>query len=396
MNRVLLSLILSSILVIPSFGKEVKIGILLGFTGPIESLTPDIAAGAELAMQEATDSGLLLGGNTVIGVRADSTCTDSAAAVSAAERLITSDGVVAIMGADCSGVTTAVANNVAIPNGVVSISPSATSPALSTINDKGYFFRTAPSDARQGEVLANIVMSKGINELALTYVNNDYGTGLSTAFSTAYEALGGKITINAAHEDGKADYAAEVGALAATGSEHLAVFGYIDQGGKGIIQTSLDTDAFSKFIFADGMVGDSLTDTFGPLLDGAIGTTAGSDSQGSKTFAEFARASGVAKPNGPYVPEAYDAAALIILAMQAAGSDSRSAIQSEIISVANAPGIKVLPGELAKGLEILQGGGEINYEGASNVKFTDVGEATGSFKELVVKGGKFETVRIHR
>ena len=122
---------------------DAKVGIILGFTGPIESLTPDMAASAELALKEASDSGILLGGTTLTPVRGDSTCIDSAAATSAAERLITSDGVVAIMGADCSGVTTAIANNTAVPNGVVMVSPSATSPALTTIEDNGYFFRTA-------------------------------------------------------------------------------------------------------------------------------------------------------------------------------------------------------------------------------------------------------------
>ena len=108
-----------------------------------------MADGAEMAMKEVTDSGLLLDGQKIESVRADSTCTDAAAASAAAERLITSDGVAAIMGADCSGVTTAIANNVAVPKGVVMVSPSATSPALTTINDNGFFFRTAPSDARR-------------------------------------------------------------------------------------------------------------------------------------------------------------------------------------------------------------------------------------------------------
>ena len=96
---------------------EIKIGVILGFTGPIESLTPTMASSAELAMKEASDSGLLLGGATVSSVRADSTCVDAGAATSAAERLVTSDNVAAIMVADCSGVTTAIANNVAVPNG---------------------------------------------------------------------------------------------------------------------------------------------------------------------------------------------------------------------------------------------------------------------------------------
>ena len=152
---------------------DVKVGVLLGFTGPIESLTPDMANSAELAFKEASDSGLLLGGKKIVPVRADSTCVDSAAATAAAERLISSEGVAAIYGADCSGVTGAVANNVAVPNGVVMISPSATSPGLSTIKDNGFFFRTSPSDARQGQVLAAVLKSRGIKEVAVTYTNND-------------------------------------------------------------------------------------------------------------------------------------------------------------------------------------------------------------------------------
>ena len=100
-----------------------------------------------------------MSGNTTIkGVRADSTCVGAAAATAAAEILVTSDKVNAIVGADCSGVTTAILQNVAMPNGVVMISPSATSPALSTLPDNGLFFRTAPSDARQGEIVANILI----------------------------------------------------------------------------------------------------------------------------------------------------------------------------------------------------------------------------------------------
>ena len=373
-------------------GHELKMGVILGFTGPIESLTPDMAAAAELAMKET--AGKVLDGKTVVSVRGDSTCTDAAAATAAAERLITSDGVVGIMGADCSGVTTAIANNVGVPNGVVMVSPSATSPALSTIEDKGFFFRTAPSDARQGQVLADILKDKGITNVAVTFTNNDYGKGLEASFTAAFAANGGKVAISAAHEDGKADYSAEVGALAAAGAEHLAVFGYVDQGGKGIIQTSLDTGAFEKFILADGMIGESLIAAIGDDLNGTIGTLPGSESAGAAKFKEVATAGGLAKNDGPFMPESYDAAALMILAMQAAGSADRAAMQAKIMSVANAPGEKILPGELVKALEILKSGGEVDYEGASNVTFTDVGEAAGSYKELEVKGGKFETVKI--
>ncbi len=184
-------MLMAGSLVLPAVAlADIKMGIILGFTGPIESLTPDMAGSAEVAFKEASDSGNLLGGEKIVVVRADSTCIDAGAATAAAERLVTSEKVVAIMGADCSGVSTAIANNVAVPNGVPMISPSSTSPALTTIEDNGYFFRTAPSDARQGQVLAKIVMERGISEIAVTHTNNDYGKGLTDSFSSAYTALG--------------------------------------------------------------------------------------------------------------------------------------------------------------------------------------------------------------
>ena len=316
---------------------EIKIGVILGFTGPIESLTPTMASSAELAMKEVSDSGLLLGGASVSSVRADSTCVDAGAATSAAERLVTSDNVAAIMGADCSGVTTAIANNVAVPNGVTIISPSATSPALTDIDDKGYFFRTAPSDARQGQVLAQVVMDRGISELAVTYTNNDYGKGLSDSFVNAFKAMGGSVTAEVPHEDGKGDYSAEVSTLSASGATEVAVLGYVDQGGRGIIQSSMETGAFSRFILADGMIGDSLIENVDGDLTGTFGTLPGSESEGANMFKAMASSNGI-PGDGPFEPESYDAAALIMLAIQAGNSADRSSIAQNVMGVANAPG----------------------------------------------------------
>ena len=394
MKKYTLIAIMSALLMTNAYADSIKIGILVGFTGPIESLTPAIAQGAELAMQEASESGNLLGGRTVESVRGDSTCTDAAAATAAAERLITSDKVAAIMGADCSGVTMAVANNVGIPNGVVMISPSATSPALSTLDDNGYFFRVAPSDARQGQVLADILKRRGVTNVAITYTNNDYGKGLADSFGAAFKAIGGTIGMTAAHEDGKADYTAEVGALSATGAEHLVVFGYVDQGGKGILQAALDTGAFSSFFGADGMAGMSLIENLGDSIEGFVTTVPGSDSAGATNFQDIAMAAGL-DGSGPFVGEAYDAAALIILAMQAAGSVDRAAIQSKVMDVANAPGEMIMPGELAKALQILADGGDVDYVGASNVELNDIGETFGSYKEQVIENGKYTVVQYH-
>ena len=370
-------------------GHAIKMGVILGFTGPIESLTPAMAASAELAFKEASDSGALLGGKTISVERADSTCVDSAAATSAAEGLI-SGGVVAIMGADCSGVTGAIASNVAVPKGVVMISPSATSPGLTTLDDNGYFFRTAPSDARGGQILADITKDRGVKSVAITYTNNDYGKGLADVYEAAVKAHGIKVTTVAAHEDGKADYAAEVATLASAGGDAIAVIGYLDQGGKGIIQGSLDSGAFDTFILSDGMIGDSLTDSFGKALNKSFGSIPGSTGKGAGVFSKVAKAAGI-DSSGPYTGESYDAAALITLAMQAGGKADRAAFQKNVMSVANAPGTKIYPGQLKKALDLLAKGKAVNYEGATGVEFTEVGEAFGSFLEKEIKGGKFKT-----
>ena len=370
-------------------GHAIKMGVILGFTGPIESLTPAMAASAELAFKEASDSGALLGGKTISVERADSTCVDSAAATSAAEGLI-SGGVVAIMGADCSGVTGAIASNVAVPKGVVMISPSATSPGLTTLDDNGYFFRTAPSDARGGQILADITKDRGVKSVAITYTNNDYGKGLADVYEAAVKAHGIKVTTVAAHEDGKADYAAEVATLASAGGDAIAVIGYLDQGGKGIIQGTLDSGAFDTFILSDGMIGDSLTDSFGKALNKSFGSIPGSTGKGAGVFSKVAKAAGI-DSSGPYTGESYDAAALITLAMQAGGKADRAAVQKNVMSVANAPGTKIYPGQLKKALDLLAKGKAVNYEGATGVEFTEVGEAFGSFLEKEIKGGKFKT-----
>lgn len=395
MNRLVLAAAISAVFTTIAVAQdEVKIGMLQGFTGPTESLVAPMAKGGELAIQEVSDSGIFLGGKKVVSVRGDSTCIDAAAATAAAERLVTSDGVSAINGATCSGATTAVLNNVVVPNGIVMISPSATSPALSKIEDNGLFFRTAPSDARQGEIMADVLGSRSISSVALTHTNNDYGKGLADSFKAAFEAAGGEVTITAAHEDGKADYSAEVGALSAAGGDMLVVAGYLDQGGKGIIQASLDSGAFDRFMLPDGMVGDSLTGNFGADINGSFGTVPGTDSPGAAMMGSITEGMDFSGTD-PYVPECYDASALILLAMQSANSSDSAEFKDHIMTVANAPGEKIYPGELAKALQILADGGEIDYDGGSAVELVGSGESAGSFREVEVKEGKFETVTYH-
>lgn len=390
MKKLLLATTATALLATAGHAEDVKLGILYGFTGPIESLTGPMAAGAELAMKEVTDSGLLLDGAKVSGERADSGCIDNGMAVASAERLI-AGGIKGLVGADCSGVTGAVLQNVAIPNGMVMISPSATSPGLTTMEDNGLFFRTSPSDAREGEVMAEILQERGVKSIALTYTNNDYGKGLADAIQTSFEAVGGEVTIVTAHEDGKADYSAEVGALASAGGDLLVVAGYLDQGGAGIIKGALDAGAWDTFGLPGGMIGDNLPKTIGSDLNGSYGQVAGTQGTGIDTFTAMADSVGF-DGSSPYTPEAYDAAALIMLAMQAAGSAEPGDYKAKIMDVANAPGEQIFPGELAKALELIKAGKDVDYVGASAVELIGPGESAGTYKMIEVKDGQNETI----
>ncbi|OOY16098.1 branched-chain amino acid ABC transporter substrate-binding protein [Thioclava sediminum] len=375
-----------------AYADDVKMGVLLGFTGPLESLAPPMAQGAEMAIKEVSDSGKLLGGDTVTAVRGDSTCVDAAAATAAGETLVTTDKVAGIMGAMCSGATTAVLQNVAMPNGVVMISPSATSPALSTLEDDGLFFRTAPSDARQGEVMADEILEKGIKNVAVTYTNNDYGKGLADSFEKAYKAKGGSVTISAAHEDGKGDYSAEVASLASAGGDALVIVGYIDQGGSGILRGALDTGAFETFVFPDGMVSQTLEDNFGSEINGSFGQLPDSAGDGMKTYLGMAEKAGF-DGSSAYSGGAYDAAALMLLAMQAADSTDPKVYKDKVMEVANGPGEKIYPGELGKALDLIKEGKPVDYEGATAVNLIGNGEAAGTFREIAIKDDKIETVK---
>lgn len=390
MKKLLLATAASALLAGAATAQDIKVGILIGFTGPLESITPTMAGSAEMALAEVNASGKFALG-TLVPVRGDSTCGDAAAGTAAAERMVTAEGITAMVGGDCSGVTGAVLQNVARPNGIGMISPSATSPALSTAEDDGLFFRTSPSDARQGEVMADILTGKGIMNVAVTYTNNDYGKGLADSFAAAFAAKGGTITLNAPHEDGKADYAAEIGALASAGGDLLVVAGYVDQGGKGMIQAALDAGAFSQFYLVDGMYGDSLVEAIGAPLNGTIGALPGIDNEGSAKFKELAAAAGM-DGTSAFAPESYDAAALIALAMAASGSTDSKVWSTKVMDLANAPGEVILPGELAKALELIAAGTDIDYMGATGLELVGPGESAGSYREYEVKDGKFETV----
>ena len=140
------------------------------------------------------------------------------------------------------------------------------------------------------------------------------------------------------------------------------------------------------------MYGEALVKAIGAPLDGSYGTLPGTDSEGSARIVEMAKAAGF-DGTSTYVPESYDAAALMLLAMQAAGSSASADFKGKIEEVANAPGEKIYPGDLAKAIELIKAGTDIDYVGATNVELIGPGESAGSFREYTIKDGQFVTDR---
>jgi len=374
--------------------QDVKLGFLGGFTGPLETLVPSIHGGAKLAVEQINAQGGILDGRTLVLLQGDSTCTDTTAASAAADRMINSENVTALVGPLCSGETIAAANTAAIPGGVVLVSPSATSPALTELDDNDLVFRTTASDSYSGEVLAKLLQKRGYENIAITYVNNDYGKGFADAVAGSFEALGGSVVANEAHEEGKADYRAELGSLASSGADVLVVLAYVDGSGQTIVRQAVEGGDFENFAGGDGMVGDSLVAAVGEgKLDGFIGTKIGSsEAPGMAIFAEAAKAADL-DAAGAFVAQSYDAAFMLALAIQKNGSDTREGLSAALREVASAPGEVILPGEWQKAVELIAAGQDINYEGAAGShEFDEKGDVPGVIIESVIEGAGFKDV----
>ncbi|RMF34037.1 MAG: ABC transporter substrate-binding protein [Alphaproteobacteria bacterium] len=373
---------------------EIKVGSAGGFTGPIAELIAAVQTGRELAAKHVNEQGGLLNGDKMVLVIGDSAC-DSKAGVDAGTKLVNVDQVVAIVGPSCSGATLAMVQSVTIPAGVVNISDSATSPAITNLDDNDLVFRDAPSDAYQGVALAKYVLDSGVKTVAVTYSNDDYNAGLGKEFIKAYKEMGGTVAAEQVHEPNKASYRSEVATLGAAKAEALVLFAYYGSSGITIIRNSLETGAYTKFFGADGMVHEEIINQLGAdaLKDAAFTTSGADDTTGGwKAYMKVAKE--LEAPTAPYVPNAYDATFLIALAIEKAGAPDRSKISAALREVANPPGEIILPGEWAKAKRLIAEGKDINYEGATgSVDFDEHGDVPGIYSlNTVNPDGTFNVV----
>jgi len=371
---------------------DVKVGSVAGVTGPIPDLIAPIVAARDLAVEHINSQGGLLDGDTYVLVLADAQC-DPKAAVDAGNKVVNVEQVVAVIGASCSGATAGMAQAVTIPAGVVALSDSATAPTITDLEDNDLMFRVAPSDAYQGIALAQLAIDSGFNKLAMTYANDDYNAGIAAVFEKAYQDLGGEITANQAHEPNKASYRSELSTLSGNDAEGLALFAYTGGSGIAILRNALENGLFDKFVAADGMYDDTVLEQIGAdaLQDNIFITRAASDfdDESYKIFAAAYAETGN-DPVASYAANGYDAAFLMALAIEKAGSADRSKIGPALREVANAPGTVIRPGEWEKAKAAIAAGEDINYEGASgSVEFDENGDVAGvySVNTVTADGG---------
>jgi len=375
--------------------EEVKIGALMSMTGDLQAYGETSLNGIKLAVKQVNEAGGAAGNTLAVAVGDDQ--TNPQVGVDAAKKLVEIEKVVAVVGGLASGVTIPVAKSVSAPAGVVQISGASTSPALSGLEDSDVLFRTIPSDAFQGVALASVVSEKGVKNVSVLYINNDYGEGLAKAFASAYEAKGGKVSANLAFEPGNASYRGELQKAADGGPEALVLIAYPENGNI-ILKQSLEEGFFKSFVFTDGMKAPEVISAIGAAnLNGSFGTApeAVADSAAAKAFRDAYQKEFGELPPKPFIDSVYDATMLIALAMEKAGSADRKKIHEALRDVANPPGEAILPGEFAKAKELLKAGKDIDYVGAAGAQdFDKMGDVGGTFAHWNIDNGEIKTVKV--
>ena len=343
----------------------VKIGTLMDATGDLATYGPPIQKAVDLAVKLVNDAGGVNGAELQV-IHRDSG-TSEQIATDAASALVNVDGVGGVVGSLSSGVTLAVAQSQTVPSGVVLISPASTSPALTTLSDNDYLYRTTVSDALQGVVLAQLAHQLNYDNVATLYINNPYGEGLTRNFADKMQELGGIVSQQVAIEGGQPSYLAELRRAAGDGAEVLLAIAYPETAGVFLREAS-ESGLFSKFLFVDGTKSQSMFDDLGlDIFNGSFGTAPGAPAgnPNTATFQDLYAANTDGDPSSPFISEGFDAAVLLALAIEKAGAADGDSIKSALRDVANPPGTKVGPGDIARALQLVRDGQDIDYVGAA-------------------------------
>ena len=360
-------LLIGGIAVTASCGDDeqepLKIGLLLNFGEGAAAASTVRQQGFELAIRHINEGGGVLG-QPVSFVLADPSF-DPDEAVEVARRLIEDEGVHAIVGPSSSANALPVAEQVAGPAGIPLISPSATSPLLTAADDRDFFFRTALSDIAQGPVLARLTRERGFDNVGVLYRDDAWGNGLHETFAAAWDGA----IVSAAVEPQAATYLPALRESAAGGAQALVIITFAAEA-ETILREAFESGLYEQFVFGDAARRLALVQTLGGDRLGDMYGTAGVAHPGGAAQEAWEQAYREAYgelPVTPYVRSTYDAAVAIALAAQAAGSLEGGAIRDQLRAIGGAPGEVVIAGVegIARALEVLGDGGDVDYDGAS-------------------------------
>ena len=375
-------------------GEPIKIGTLIDATGDLAVFGPPIVLATDLAALLINEAGGI-NGRQIEMIHRDSG-TSPQIATDAASALVNVDGVEAIVGSLSSGVSIAVAESVTIPNGAVLVSPASTSPALSSLDDNDLVFRTTVSDAFQGVILAQLANELGYENVATLYINNAYGEGLSTVFAETFESLGGTVSASVPIEGGQASYTSELRQASQGGATVLMAMSYPETAGV-YLREAVEGQFFDEFMFVDGTKNQEMFDSLGAdNFEGNYGTAPGAPGTPSQTtFKELYSSKLGGEPSSLFISEAFDATTILALAIAEAGSEDGDDIKAAIRKVANAPGEKVGPGDLAKALQLIGEGKDIDYVGAAGEQEMDEnGDVLNTIEVWKIEGGQVTSTGI--
>ena len=366
----------------PSETLDLKIGTALPATGSLAFLGPPEFAGVGLALEDINAANLGINLSVTYG---DSGDTDNKAYETEVPRIL-NEGVSAIIGAASSGTSKQFIDQVT-GAGVIQFSPANTSIDFTTWDDNGLYWRTAPSDKLQGEVLGNLVADDGYSDVAIINREDSYGTGLAARFKEVFEGTGGTVVSTQTYKEEDTVYTSQVSATLATNPEAIALIAF-DETKQIIPLLAASGYDLSKVYFVDGNLADYSAD-FTPLgisLEGAKGTLPGLDTATLGDFTDRLQESwktneqnsdGSELKDFSYAAESYDAVVLIALAALASGSTDGKEIASKLQEVSGGSGDGEKCTSFKDCADIINGGGVADYDGNSGpVTFDEVGDPT--------------------
>ena len=237
---------------------ELTIGTLLPITGSLAFLGPPEFAGVKLAIKEVNENGGY-NGKDVKYIEGDSGDTENKVAPATVATLL-SQNADAIIGAASSSVSLSVVDTITTA-GVVMFSPANTSKKLSGYADKGLYFRDAPSDILQGQVLADTMIEDGKSKVYILALNDDYGTGLAEDLKAGLEGGGATVLDTKIYDPKAADYSAEVSAAKDSGADAVALIGF-DESSKILAKMAEQGVDLSIVYGVDGNMGNALAENF--------------------------------------------------------------------------------------------------------------------------------------